>query len=36
MKVSDPNYLFDELMEIQLIQEINIDFKKLDHKLYDF
>ena len=33
LKVSSPYYQFDELMEVQLIQKINISCKKLEHLL---
>ena len=33
LKVAAEHYEFEELMEVQLIQEINIMCKRLDHKL---
>jgi len=33
LRVAGEDYEFEELLEVQLIQEINIAFKRLDHKL---
>jgi len=33
---TDPHYQFEELVEIQIIQRVNLDLKKTSHRVYDF
>lgn len=36
LKLTDTKYLYQELIEVQIIPKINLDLKEIEHKLYDF
>lgn len=36
LRLIDEKYLYNELIELQIIPKINMDIKEIEHKLYDF